>query len=347
MARAEPRRARRATCAWSTSAASRCHVAAPSPARPCGWRPETARAPARAAEGRRARDRAARRDHGREADERADPALPSAAAHARRRRRSRSATARVEITGVAETTAQTGVEMEALDGRVGRRADGLRHGEGDRHRACRRDESALVEKTKEPRVKAAVVTVSDGVSAGEREDESGDASRRVARGGAATRSSTGSFRTFVFRSPPTPSRARAHVARHPDDGRGRACRRATSRRRRRQSVLDRWSPGSPRRCARTRSARRPTGLLGRGTRRHSGTGVDREPAGSPGGCRDGFALIKPALPHAIRADRRRAVRAPADMSATVAAALDASRRSSRSSTRCSRCRSRTSARCSA
>ena len=37
--------------------------------------------PARPAEGRRADHRTARRDHGREADERADPALPSAAAH--------------------------------------------------------------------------------------------------------------------------------------------------------------------------------------------------------------------------------------------------------------------------
>ncbi len=42
-------------------------------------------AAARAAEGRRARDGAARRDHGGEADERAHPALPPAAAHARRR----------------------------------------------------------------------------------------------------------------------------------------------------------------------------------------------------------------------------------------------------------------------
>ena len=42
-------------------------------------------APARAAEGRRAHDRAARRDHGGEADERPDPALPPAAALGRRR----------------------------------------------------------------------------------------------------------------------------------------------------------------------------------------------------------------------------------------------------------------------
>ncbi len=47
--------------------------------------------PARAAEGRRAGDGAARRDHGSEADERPDPALPSAAALARHGRRSRSA----------------------------------------------------------------------------------------------------------------------------------------------------------------------------------------------------------------------------------------------------------------
>ena len=106
-------------------------------------------AAARAAEGRRAGDRAAGGNHGREADERADPALPSAAALAhrgdargRRRTASRSSPS-------AETTAQTGVEMEALDGGLGGGADGLRHGEGDRqghgHRrtyAGREDEGA-------------------------------------------------------------------------------------------------------------------------------------------------------------------------------------------------------------
>ena len=57
--------------------------------------------------------------------------------------------------------------------RLGRGADRLRHGEGDRqgdgHRRGR-----LVEKTKEDGVKAAVLTVSDGVVAGTREDKSGD-----------------------------------------------------------------------------------------------------------------------------------------------------------------------------
>ena len=75
--------------------------------------PETARAPPRAAEGRRARDRAARRDHGREAHERPDPALPPPAAVARRRR-ARGGRRRRRDHAAAETTAQTGVEMEAL-----------------------------------------------------------------------------------------------------------------------------------------------------------------------------------------------------------------------------------------
>ena len=78
----------------------------------------------------------------------------------------------VEITGVAETTAQTGVEMEALTAvcvaalTVYDMAKAIDTGMSV-------TDVALVEKTKEPTVKAAVVTVSDGVSAGEREDESG------------------------------------------------------------------------------------------------------------------------------------------------------------------------------
>ena len=131
-------------------------------------------AAARPAEGRRARDRAARRDHGREADERADPALPSAAALERRGRRSRSREDAVEITAVAETTAQTGVEMEALTAAsvaaltvydMARRS--TRTMVDRRRAAAREDEGAGV--------KAAVLTVSDRVVA-----------RRGARTGAAT-----------------------------------------------------------------------------------------------------------------------------------------------------------------
>ena len=92
-----------------------------------------------------------------------DPALPSAAALARRGR-ARGGEGRVEITASAETTAQTGVEMEALTAVAVAGADRLRHGEGDRQgdddqrdRARRQDEGG--------RLRAAVLTVSDRVSA--------------------------------------------------------------------------------------------------------------------------------------------------------------------------------------
>ena len=81
--------------------------------------------------------------------------------------------ASVEIVATAETTAQTGVEMEALTAASVAALDGLRHGQGgrqghDRERgtAAREDEGAGV--------RAAVLTVSDGVSEGTREDRSGD-----------------------------------------------------------------------------------------------------------------------------------------------------------------------------
>ena len=77
--------------------------------------PETVAAAARPAEGRRADDRAARRDHGaRSATSSADPALPSAAALATSSVELEVGEGRVDIVASAETTAQTGVEMEAL-----------------------------------------------------------------------------------------------------------------------------------------------------------------------------------------------------------------------------------------
>ena len=87
---------------------------------------------------------------------------------------------RVDIVASAETTAQTGVEMEALTAVERRRADGLRHGQGDRqgHVDHRRD----ARREDEGRgVKAAVLTVSDRVSRGEAEDGSGDALEELLR----------------------------------------------------------------------------------------------------------------------------------------------------------------------
>ena len=82
----------------------------------------------------------------------------------------------VRISAVAETTAQTGVEMEALTAATVAALTVY-----DMAKAIDKSmviaEVRLVEKTK--RVKAAVLTVSDGVAAGTREDESGDSSRRL------------------------------------------------------------------------------------------------------------------------------------------------------------------------
>ena len=104
-----------------------------------------------------------------------DPALPSAPAHARGGPPRGRASGAVEIEASAETTAQTGVEMEALVAAtvaaltVYDMAKAVDKEHGDRRRAARREDEGA------GRVRAAVLTVSDGVHAGEREDASGDA----------------------------------------------------------------------------------------------------------------------------------------------------------------------------
>ena len=156
-------------------------IAAPSRGR-AGVRRDGAarpRAAARAPEGRRARDRAARRDHGREADGRADPALPPAAALARRRRPPRSSTAASRSAPTAETTAQTGVEMEALTA-----ASVAALTVYDMAKAVDKDDDVHGRAGREGEgVNAAVLTVSDRVSRGEARDTSGDVlERSSARG---------------------------------------------------------------------------------------------------------------------------------------------------------------------
>src|SRR5439155_15381266 len=65
---------------------------------------------------------------------------------------------------------------------LGRGAHGLRQGEGSRQGAADRRRGARREGEEAGRLRAAVLTVSDGVAAGTREDRSGDALDELLRG---------------------------------------------------------------------------------------------------------------------------------------------------------------------
>jgi molybdopterin adenylyltransferase len=142
-----------------------------------------------------------------------------------------------------------------------------------------------------------VLTVSDGVAAGTREDASGDlledllsgegyeVERRVvsderAAIAAALRELAASVRVVLTTG-----------------GTGLAPRDVTPEATR--DVLEREAPGIPEALRADSIAKTPHGLLSRGAAGVLGSTLVVNLPGSTGGCRDGFAILQPALAHAL------------------------------------------------
>jgi molybdenum cofactor biosynthesis protein B len=146
-------------------------------------------------------------------------------------------------------------------------------------------------------VKAAVLTVSDGVAAGTRDDRSGDLlTDLLADEGYEVE------RRIVPDERPTIAAAIAELAETArvvltTGGTGLGPRDVTPEATR--SVIDREAPGIAEALRADSIAKTPHGLLSRGVAGVCGSTLVVNLPGSTGGCRDGFAILKPALAHAL------------------------------------------------
>jgi molybdenum cofactor synthesis domain-containing protein len=147
-------------------------------------------------------------------------------------------------------------------------------------------------------MRVAVLTVSDRVSRGEAEDGSGDTLEELLRGDGydVTRRLVPDEHDDIAAAIRDLADVAALVL--TTGGTGLAARDVTPEATR--SVLERDAPGIPEALRADSLAKTPHGLLSRGVAGTVGNALVVNLAGSPGACRDGYAVLRPALPHALK-----------------------------------------------
>jgi molybdopterin adenylyltransferase len=146
-------------------------------------------------------------------------------------------------------------------------------------------------------VRGGVLTVSDGVSAGVREDKSGDELERLL-----AEDGYDVVRQVVPDERETIAEAIAELAGEcavvfTTGGTGMAPRDVTPEAT--LQVVDRLAPGIAEAIRADSISKTPHGLLSRGVAGVRGGALVVNLPGSTGGCRDGYAVLRPALEHAL------------------------------------------------